>query len=131
MHGTDGPLFMGKDTHGLSAPGQITALEVLAANGVETVIQDNDDVTATPVVSHAFLVYNLGRKERLADDVVITPSHSPLEDGGFKYNPTNGGPPDTDVTKWVEQQANDLLRGNNKDVKRIFYSQAIKAATRT
>ncbi|HMD21215.1 MAG TPA: phosphoglucomutase (alpha-D-glucose-1,6-bisphosphate-dependent) [Alloacidobacterium sp.] len=127
--GTDGPLFMGKDTHALSAPAQITALEVLAANGVETIIQHNDGVTPTPVVSHAILVYNRGRKEHLADGIVITPSHNPPEDGGFKYNPTNGGPADTDVTKWVEQRANDLLRGNNKDVKRMPYSQAIKAAT--
>ncbi len=129
MQSTDGPLFMGKDTHALSAPAQITALEVLAANGVETIIQHNDGVTPTPVVSHAILVYNRGRKEHLADGIVITPSHNPPEDGGFKYNPTNGGPADTDVTKWVEQRANDLLRGNNKDVKRVPYAQAIKAAT--
>jgi len=128
MQGTDGPLFMGKDTHGLSAPAQMTALEVLAANGVETIIQQNDRVTATPVVSHAILVYNRGRKNHLADGIVITPSHNPPEDGGFKYNPTNGGPADTDVTKWVEQRANDLLRANNADVKRMPYSQAIKAA---
>ena len=129
MQGTDGPLFMGKDTHGLSGPAQITALEVLAANGVETIIQHNDGVTPTPVVSHAILVYNRGRKEHLADGIVITPSHNPPEDGGFKYNPTNGGPADTDVTKWVEQRANDLLRTNNAGVKRMPYSQAIKAAT--
>jgi phosphoglucomutase len=129
IQNVDGPLFMGKDTHALSAPAQITALEVLAANGVETVIQHKDGVTPTPVVSHAILVYNRGRKEHLADGIVITPSHNPPEDGGFKYNPTNGGPADTDVTKWVEQRANDLLRGNNKDVKRMPYSQAIKAAT--
>ncbi len=129
MEGTDGPLLMGKDTHALSAPAQITALEVLAANGVETTIQHNDGVTATPVISHAILVYNRGRKEHLADGIVITPSHNPPEDGGFKYNPTNGGPADTDVTRWVEQRANDLLRANNADVKRIPYSRAIKAAT--
>jgi phosphoglucomutase len=129
MQNTDGPLYMGKDTHALSAPAQITALEVLAANGVETIIQHNDGVTPTPVVSHAILVYNRGRKEHLADGIVITPSHNPPEDGGFKYNPTNGGPADTDVTKWVEQRANDLLRGNNKDVKRMQYAQALKAAT--
>ena len=129
MQGTDGPLFMGKDTHGLSGPAQITALEVLAANGVETIIQHNDGVTPTPVVSHAILVYNRVRKEHLADGIVITPSHNPPEDGGFKYNPTNGGPADTDVTKWVEQRANDLLRTNNVGVKRMPYSQAIKAAT--
>ena len=129
MQSTDGPLYMGKDTHALSTPAQITALEVLAANGVETIIQHNDGVTPTPVVSHAILVYNRGRKEHLADGIVITPSHNPPEDGGFKYNPTNGGPADTDVTKWVEQRANDLLKGNNNDVKRMPYSQAIKAAT--
>jgi phosphoglucomutase len=129
MQGTDGPLLMGKDTHALSAPAQITALEVLAANGVETMIQHNDGVTATPVISHAILVYNRSRKDHLADGIVITPSHNPPEDGGFKYNPPNGGPADTDVTKWVEQRANDLLRANNIDVKRVPYSQAIKAAT--
>ena len=127
--GVDGPLFMGKDTHALSAPAQITALEVLAANGVETVIQQNDGVTATPVVSHAILVYNRSRKEHLADGIVITPSHNPPEDGGFKYNPTNGGPADTDVTKWVEKRANELLKGNNADVKHVPYSQALKSAT--
>ena len=129
IKGTDGPLLMGKDTHALSAPAQITALEVLAANGVETMIQHNDGVTATPVISHAILVYNRGRKDHLADGIVITPSHNPPEDGGFKYNPTNGGPADTDVTRWVEQRANELLRANNAEVKRIPYSQAIKAAT--
>ena len=129
MQGTDGPLYMGKDTHGLSGPAQITALEVLAANGVETIIQERDGVTPTPVVSHAILVYNRGRKDHLADGIVITPSHNPPEDGGFKYNPTNGGPADTDVTRWVEQRANDLLRGNNADVKRMPYSQAFKAAS--
>lgn len=127
--GTDGPLFMGKDTHALSGPAQATALEVLAANGVETIIQHNDGVTPTPVISHAILVYNRGRKEHLADGIIITPSHNPPEDGGFKYNPTNGGPADTDVTKWVERRANELLKGNNADVKRVPYSQAIRAAT--
>ncbi|HZD47202.1 MAG TPA: phosphoglucomutase (alpha-D-glucose-1,6-bisphosphate-dependent) [Silvibacterium sp.] len=126
---TDGPLLMGKDTHALSAPAQMTALEVLAANGVETIIQHKDGVTATPVISHAILVYNRGRKDHFADGIVITPSHNPPEDGGFKYNPPNGGPADTDVTKWVEQRANELLRANNADVKRVPYSQAIKAAT--
>ena len=101
-HGTDGPLFMGKDTHALSGPAQRTALEVLAANNVETVIQQGDAVTPTPVISRAILVYNRGRREHLADGIVITPSHNPPEDGGFKYNPTNGGPADTDVTHWVE-----------------------------
>ena len=128
MQGTGGPLFMGKDTHALSAPSQITALEVLAANGVEAVIQKDDGVTPTPVVSHAILTYNRGRKNHFADGIVITPSHNPPEDGGFKYNPPNGGPADTDVTKWVEQRANDLLRANNAGVRRIPYAEAIQAA---
>jgi phosphoglucomutase len=127
--GTDGPLFMGKDTHALSDPAQITALEVLAGNGVETIIQMNDGFTPTPVVSHAILVHNRGRKDHLADGIVITPSHNPPEDGGFKYNPPNGGPADTDVTRWVEQRANDLLRANNTGVRRIAYSEAIRAAS--
>src|ERR1700751_11367 len=97
--GIDGPLYMGKDTHAVSEPAQRTALEVLAANGVETIIQENDGVTPTPVISHALLVYNRGRKEHLADGIVITPSHNPPEDGGFKYNPPNGGPTDTDITR--------------------------------
>src|SRR3974390_1035042 len=113
--GTDGPLYMGEDTHALSRPAQRTALEVLAANGVETIIQQDDGVTPTPVISRAILVYNHLRKEHLADGIVITPSHNPREDGGFKYNPTNGGPADTDVTQWVESRANELLRGRNAD----------------
>src|ERR1700719_5212802 len=108
-HGTDGPLYMGKDTHALSAPAQCTALEVLAANGVETIIQRDHGVTPTPVISHAILVYNCGRQEHLADGIVITPSHNPPEDGGVKYNPSNGGPADTDATHWIEGRANDLL----------------------
>jgi phosphoglucomutase len=127
--GTDGPLYLGKDTHALSGPAQCTALEVLAANGVETVIQEDDKVTPTPVISRAILVYNRDRKDHLADGIVITPSHNPPEDGGFKYNPTNGGPADTHVTQWVEDRANELLRGNNSGVKRIPFSAAIKAAT--
>src|SRR5271163_1120558 len=127
--GTDGPLYMGKDTHSLSTPAQRTALEVLAANGVETIIQSGDGVTPTPVISRAILVYNRGRKEHLADGIVITPSHNPPEDGGFKYNPTNGGPADTDVTRWVQDRANDLLRGGNAGVKRLPYPTAIKADT--
>src|ERR1700740_2090256 len=129
MQGTDGPLFMGKDTHALSAPAQVSALEVLAANGVETIIQHQDGVTATPVISHAILVYNRGRKDHLADGIVITPSHNPPEDGGFKYNPIHGGPADTNVTKWIEGRANELLRGNNSGVKRVPYATALKAAT--
>ena len=124
--GTDGPLYMGKDTHALSAPAQRTALEVLAANGVETIIQRDDGVTPTPVISRAILVYNRGRKTHLADGIVVTPSHNPPEDGGFKYNPTNGGPADTDVTQWVEERANALLRGGNADVKRLPFAAAMQ-----
>jgi len=127
--GTDGPLYMGKDTHAVSDPAQRTALEVLAANNVETIIQQNNGVTPTPVISRAILVYNSGRKQHLADGIVITPSHNPPEDGGFKYNPTNGGPADTDVTRWVENRDNELLRGNNAGVKRAPFAAAIKAAT--
>ena len=111
--GVDGPLYMGKDTHALSAPAQRTALEVLAANDVETFIQPDDGVTPTPVISRAILVHNRGRTSGMADGIVITPSHNPPEDGGFKYNPTNGGPADTDVTTWVQDRANELLHGNN------------------
>jgi phosphoglucomutase len=127
--GTDGPLYMGKDTHALSGPAQRTALEVLAANHVETIIQSGDGVTPTPVISRAILVYNRGRKTGLSDGIVITPSHNPPEDGGFKYNPTNGGPADTDVTRWVQDRANELLRGNNAGVNRVPYDTALKAAT--
>jgi len=122
-------LQMGKDTHALSAPAQRTALEVLAANGVETVIQRDDGVTPTPVISRAVIVYNRGRKTGLADGIVITPSHNPPEDGGFKYNVTNGGPADTEVTRWVQDRANEILRGNNSAVKRLAYAAALKAAT--
>ena len=127
--GTDGPLYMGKDTHALSGPAQRTALEVLAANRVETIIQRGEGVTPTPVISRAILVYNRGRKQHLADGIVITPSHNPPEDGGFKYNPPNGGPADTDVTRWVEDRANELLRGGNGGVKRVSFEAAIKAAS--
>jgi phosphoglucomutase len=127
--GIDGPLYMGKDTHALSTPAQRTALEVLAANGVETIIQENDGVTPTPVISRAILVYNRNRKEHFSDGIVITPSHNPPEDGGFKYNPPNGGPADTDVTAWVQDRANDLLRAGNRDVKRVPFDSAIKAAS--
>src|SRR5271167_2282026 len=126
-HGTDGPLYMGKDTHALSGPAQRTALEVLAANDVETVIQQGDGVTPTPVISRAILVYNRGRNEHLADGIVITPSHNPPEDGGFKYNPTNGGPADTGVTHWVEGRANELLRDGNTGVKRMGFEAALSA----
>ena len=129
MHGVDGPLFMGRDTHALSAPAQRTALEVLAGNHVNVVIQQNDGVTPTPVISRAILVYNHGRSERLADGIVITPSHNPPEDGGFKYNPTHGGPADSDVTRWIENRANDMLRNGNVDVKRVGFAAALSADT--
>jgi phosphoglucomutase len=129
--GIDGPLYMGKDTHAVSEPAQRTALEVLAANNVETIIQQDDGITPTPVISRAILVYNRGRKQKdhLADGIVITPSHNPPEDGGFKYNPPNGGPADTDVTGWVQNRANELLRAGNAGVKRTPFEKAFKAAT--
>jgi phosphoglucomutase len=127
--GIDGPLYMGKDTHALSEPAQRTALEVLAANGVETVIQRDGGVTPTPVISRAILVFNRGRKDHLSDGIVVTPSHNPPEDGGFKYNPPNGGPADTDVTGWVERRANELLGKGNGDIKRIPYAAAVKAVS--
>jgi len=124
---TTGPLYMGKDTHALSAPAQRTALEVLAANNVETIIQENDGVTPTPVISHAILVRNRARQLPWADGIVITPSHNPPEDGGCKYNPPNGGPANTEITRWIQDRANDLLRAGNREVKRIPYEKAIKA----
>jgi phosphoglucomutase len=127
--GIDGPLYMGKDTHALSEPAQRTALEVLAANGVETIIERDGGVTPTPVVSWLILVYNRGRKEHLADGIVITPSHNPPEDGGFKYNPPNGGPADTDVTGLVQRRANALLGEGNAGVKRVPYASALTAAS--
>src|ERR1022692_2929602 len=126
-HGTGGPIFMGKDTHALSGPAQRTALEVLAANNVETIIQRDDGLTPTPVISRASLVHNRGRKDHLADGIVVTPSHNPPEDGGFKYNPPNGGPADTDVTPSVQDRANALLRDNNREVKRVPFATALKA----
>src|SRR6202023_1757400 len=126
--GIDGPLYMGKDTHAVSGPAERTALEVLAANHVETIIQQGDGVPPTPAISRALLVYNRSRKEHLADGIVVTPSHNPPEDGGFKYNPTNGGPSDTDVTHWVEDRANDLLRAGNAGVKRVPFTKAIHAS---
>jgi phosphoglucomutase len=127
--GTNGPLYMGKDTHALSGPAQRTALEVLAANEVPTIIQRDDGFTPTPVISRAILVHNRSRRDRLADGIVITPSHNPPEDGGFKYNPTNGGPAETDVTQWIEDRANDLLRSGNAGVKRMTFTGAINAET--
>ena len=128
-HGTDGPLYTGMDTHAISPAAQRTALEVLAANGVETIIQRDDGVTPTPVISRAILVYNRGRNAHFADGIVITPSHNPPRDGGFKYNPPNGGPADTDATRWIEDRANELLRGGNAAVKRMPYTSAMKAGT--
>ena len=120
-----GPLFMGKDTHALSGPAQRSALEVLAANGVTTIIQGNDGFTPTPAISRAILAYNRGRQTGLADGIVVTPSHNPPADGGFKYNPPEGGPADTDVTGWIQQRANALLREGNRGVKRLSYDAAI------
>jgi phosphoglucomutase len=125
----DGPLYMGKDTHALSAPAERTALEVLAANGVETVIQRDNGVTPTPVISRAILVYNRDRTRHLADGIVVTPSHNPPEDGGFKYNPPNGGPADIDVTVWVQNRANELLRSGNAGVKRVPFETAVTGAS--
>ncbi len=127
--GITGPLFMGKDTHAASTPAQQTALEVLAANDIQTAIQRDDGFTPTPVISHAILAYNRGRTTGLADGIVITPSHNPPRDGGFKYNATNGGPADVDITQWVQDRANDLLRAGNAAVKRIPYERALKAGT--
>ena len=128
-HGISGPLYMGRDTHAVSGPAQRTALEVLAANGVETVIQSGDDVTPTPAISRVILAHNRGRTDRLADGIVITPSHNPPEDGGFKYNPTNGGPADSEVTNWIQERANALLRVGNADTRRVPFVAAIGSAT--
>ena len=127
--GFTGPLFMGKDTHAASAPAQRTALEVLAANGVETFLQRNDAFTPTPVISRAILVHNRGRTSGLADGIIITPSHNPPADGGFKYNPPNGGPAESEATTWIQDRANTLLRGSNKDVKRTPFESALKNVT--
>ncbi|ALK10521.1 phosphoglucomutase (alpha-D-glucose-1,6-bisphosphate-dependent) [Blastochloris viridis] len=127
--GIDGPLYLGKDSHALSHPAQRTALEVLAANGVTVAIQPGDGITPTPAVSRAILVHNRGRTDHLADGIVITPSHNPPEDGGFKYNPPHGGPADSDATKWIETRANALLREGNRGVKRMSYDKALTAET--
>jgi phosphoglucomutase len=123
-HDIDGPLYLGKDTHALSAPAQLTALEVLGANGVDTIIQRAGGVTPTPVISRAILAYNRGRREHFADGIVVTPSHNPPPDGGFKYNPPNGGPADSDVTRWVQDRANELLRAGNAGVRRLTLEAA-------
>jgi phosphoglucomutase len=127
--GITGALFMGKDTHALSPPAEKVALEVLAANGVQTIIQKDDGFTPTPVISHSILSYNRGRTGGLGDGIVITPSHNPPTDGGFKYNPPNGGPADTDVTDWIQNRANEILRAGNKEVKRIGFNAALKSST--
>jgi len=124
-----GPLFIGKDTHALSEPAFATALEVLAANGVETMIDCADGYTPTPAISHAILTYNRDRTSGHADGIIITPSHNPPEDGGFKYNPPHGGPADTEVTRWIEDRANQLLSSDLKNVARIAYEKARRAAT--
>jgi phosphoglucomutase len=125
--GIDGPLFLGMDTHALAEPAFISALEVLAANGVETMIDEHSGYTPTPVISHAILTYNRGRTTGLADGIVISPSHNPPDEGGFKYNPTNGGPADVDVTRWIENAANDFLAKGLAGVARITYSRARQA----
>ena len=127
--GIDGPLFLGMDTHALSEPALMTALEVLAANGVTVMIQAGFGYTPTPVISHAILTYNRGRRSGLADGIVITPSHNPPDDGGFKYNPPNGGPAGTDITAVVEQQANAILASDLRGVARLPYERALRAET--
>ncbi len=127
--GIDGPLFIGADTHALSQPALENALEVLAANGVTTMLSAGGEFTPTPAISHAILTYNKGRTQGLADGIVITPSHNPPDNGGFKYNPPNGGPADTDITGWVQQRANALIEGGLRGVKRMPLAQARAAAT--
>jgi phosphoglucomutase len=127
--GISGPLLMGRDTHALSAPAQRTALEVLAANGVETVIQRDEGVTPTPAISRAILAFNRGRAAPLADGIVITPSHNPPEDGGFKYNPPHGGPAGSEETQWIQDRANALLQGGNAQARRLPFAAALRAGT--
>lgn len=127
--GTDGPLFLGADTHALSEPARVTALEVLAANGATVLIDSEDGYTPTPAVSHAILTYNRGRTEHLADGIVVTPSHNPPADGGFKYNPPNGGPAASDATSWIQDRANALIEAGLGVVRRTPYAQALAADT--
>ena len=129
MRGHNGPLFVGKDTHAVSSIAQHSAVEVLAANNVEVIIQENEGFTPTPVISHAILGHNRKNPEALADGIVITPSHNPPSDGGIKYNPPNGGPADTDVTKWIQDRANELLRDKCRDIKRLSHEQSYRAQT--
>jgi phosphoglucomutase len=125
----NGPLFLGMDTHALSVPALASSLEVLAANGVEVMIAEGDEYTPTPAISHAILTYNCGRKTGLADGIVITPSHNPPHDGGFKYNPPNGGPAETSVTRWIEAKANQFLETGLQGVKRIPFEKALRTST--
>jgi len=127
--GIDGPLFLGIDTHAVSPAACASAIEVLAANGVDVMLAERDEYTPTPAVSHAIIVYNRGRTSGLADGIVVTPSHNPPMDGGFKYNPPNGGPADTDVTGWIQNRANDLLKAGLEGVERVTYDKALKAST--
>ena len=129
QHGTDGPLFLGMDTHALSVPALASALEVLAANGVDVMLAENDEYTPTPTISHAILTYNRKRESGLADGIVITPSHNPPESGGFKYNPPHGGPADTSATGWIEARANALIEQDLREVKRVAYEKALHAST--
>ncbi|MDH2428086.1 phosphoglucomutase (alpha-D-glucose-1,6-bisphosphate-dependent) [Sphaerisporangium sp. TRM90804] len=129
LQGVDGPLFLGVDTHALSEPARVTALEVFAANDVTVLVDDRDGYTPTPAVSHAILAHNRGRATGLADGVVVTPSHNPPRDGGYKYNPPNGGPADTGATSWIQDRANALIAGGLKEVRRVPYARAIAAAT--
>lgn len=125
----EGPLFLGMDTHALSVPSFTTALEVLVANGIEVMIAGREEYTPTPVISHAIITYNKGRKTGLADGIIITPSHNPPHDGGFKYNPPNGGPADSSITGWIELKANEFLKNNLKDIKRVPFEKALAAST--
>ncbi|MGW0291813.1 phosphoglucomutase (alpha-D-glucose-1,6-bisphosphate-dependent) [Streptomyces tuirus] len=127
--GIDGPLFLGADTHALSEPARVTALEVFAANEVTVLIDDADGYTPTPAVSHAILTHNRARTSGLADGVVVTPSHNPPADGGFKYNPPSGGPAASDATSWIQDRANEIIRGGLKDVRRVSYARALAAPT--
>jgi len=129
QQGITGPLFLGKDTHGLSEPAFVTTLEVLAANRVDVMIDREGGYTPTPVISHAIVAYNRSGQAAVADGIVITPSHNPPEDGGFKYNPPHGGPADSDATKWIENRANELIRGALTEVRRLPWAQACRAAT--
>ena len=129
QRGTDGPLFIGMDTHALSEPAIASALEVLAANGVDVMLSQNDEYTPTPAVSHAILGYDRGRQTGLADGIVITPSHNPPDAGGFKYNPPNGGPADADVTGWIQARANELLASALRGVGRVSLEQARRSPT--